>query len=82
MTNYRWAIEQVEISLDESEAVRMLIGLAHQGGYLGGRILRPSPEKPDWRVQVFFENDGVTEGWLPDGCHYRITPYYLLNATS
>lgn len=47
MTNYRWAIEQVEISLDESEAVRMLIGLAQQGGYLGGRILTPSPEKPD-----------------------------------
>ena len=74
----RWTIEVLEIAKCQDEAVDMLIGLCGQVGYLGGRVFPPSPSKPTWRVQAFMENNGMTSGWLPDGCHYRLTPKSLL----
>lgn len=74
----RWTIEVLETAKDQDEAVDVMIGLCQQMGYLGGRVLAPSDGKPTWRVQAFMENDGLTSGWLPDGCNYRLTPVSLL----
>lgn len=74
----RWTIEVLESATGATQADEMLAGLRQQVGYLGGRVLPPSDSKPGWRVQAFMDNDGVTSGWLPDGCHYRLTPGSLL----
>ena len=74
----RWTIEYIDKVKDRAEAEEVLSAMMAQSGYLGGRILTPSPAKPGWRVQTFFDNEGIIEGWLPDGCHYRLTPLSLL----
>lgn len=75
----RWVIEMIETVSDDFMAVETIIALVKQKGYLGSRILKPSPSKPTWRIQAFFENDGIISGWLPDGCYYRLVPDSLLN---
>lgn len=61
------ALQFIDTFLTEPAAVVAFNLLKVQTGYLGGRILQPSPAKPGWRVQVFFRHDVAPGGWLPDG---------------
>jgi hypothetical protein len=67
------AIQIMETAPNESTAREIFAGLREQIGYLGGRILPPSPAKPGWRVQVFIEDDGTAEA-LPRGMRRVIIP--------
>jgi hypothetical protein len=51
------ALQQVVTAKDRAEAEMMLEGSRIQMGFLGGRVLPPSAAKPDWRVQIFFEDE-------------------------
>lgn len=63
-----WAIQMVEnFNDDEGFARQALTALAEQDGYLGGRVLPSSPEKPGYKVQAFFQDEPEVDGWLPDG---------------
>lgn len=74
----RWALQVVEPARDKTEALEMLEGLTHQDGYLGGRVLEPSPSKPDWRVQGFLQDEPKAAGWLPDGMRRVVLPHGFL----
>jgi hypothetical protein len=60
-----WMVQNVEEAKTEAEAQEIFAQLQTQQGYQGGRIIPPSPAKPGWRVQTFYED---AQGWLPDGC--------------
>jgi hypothetical protein len=61
------AIQYVDDARDEAEAHERLGFCTSLPDCLGGRVLPPSPSKPTWRLQAFFED--VPEAvWLPDGC--------------
>lgn len=64
------AIQIMETAQSQSAAKETLAGLARLDGYLGGRILPPSPAKPGWRVQAFLADDGAKD--LPHGMR-RVT---------
>lgn len=70
----RRAIQMLEEARDEKEAQEMLAAFSDQEGYLGGRVLAPSPGKPTWRVQGFVEDEGCRDGWLPDGMRRVMVP--------
>lgn len=65
-----FAIQYMDEEKSWRKALEIYAGLQQQDGYLGGRILAPSAEKPHWRIQAFFkdETNGNPNGWLPDGC--------------
>jgi hypothetical protein len=64
------AIQIMETARNQATADEVLAGLAGLDGYLGGRVLPPSPQKPGWRVQAFIEDDGAKD--LPHGMR-RVT---------
>lgn len=69
------AIQIMETAPNEAVAREIFAGQREQIGYLGGRILPPSPVKPGWRVQVFIEDDGgAGSDWLPHGMRRVIIP--------
>ncbi len=55
----RKAIQYVDVGKSKREAHNMLRSLALQIDYLGGRVIKPSPSRPGWRVQAFFDVGGV-----------------------
>lgn len=62
----------------EGDAEQVAEWLATQVGLIGLRVLSPTGKDPTWRVQAFFDADGVQAGdWLPDGCTYVILPASL-----
>jgi hypothetical protein len=67
-------IQYVNTAKSESDAERMFSFLRHQVDYRGGRILPPSPGRPEWKVQAFFEDVNVDERLLPDGCRRVLAP--------
>ena len=67
------AIQFYDTAKDQAEAEEMLAGLSLQVDFLAGRILKPSPGKPGWRIQALFE-DAPNVGWFPDGCRRVIVP--------
>ena len=63
-----WAIEVVETARSWDEAYEMLLGLAEQNGWIGGRVLPPGSGKT-WRTQGFVVDEPhAGDMWLPDGC--------------
>lgn len=70
----RWAIQVMETARDLAEANDMLAGLTLQDGFLGGRVLTPSPVEPTWRVQGFMQDEPEAAGWLPDGMRRVVIP--------
>lgn len=69
------AIQFVESFNRADDARLAFAAIQEQSGYIGGRLLEPSPIYPDWRIQAFFEVDGHDLGdWLPDGCRVVIIP--------
>lgn len=59
--------ETFQVALHAQEA---LSGLERQDGYVGGRLIEPSAEKPGWRIQVFFQDEPEAAEFadhLPDG---------------
>ena len=62
--NPEWprVLEFVDTTRDQTEAREVLDGLKLQDGFVGGRILPPSPATPTWRVQAFFQDvPGMTK---------------------
>ncbi len=75
------AIQVYEVYRSEAEARQGLAFQAEQVGYLGGRVLPPSPEKPGWKMQAFHDAAGVTATTLlPDGMRYVHIPDGLAKA--
>jgi hypothetical protein len=66
------ALQIMETVKSQAAADETLAGIARLDGYLGGRILPPSPSKPGWRVQAFLKDDDVKD--LPDGMRRVIIP--------
>lgn len=67
-TNWTPAIEILETASNEVNAVVLFASLNIQQGVQAARILRPTPQKPEWRVQAIMETNGeYPNGWLPDG---------------
>lgn len=49
--------------------------MRQQDGFVGGRILPPSPSEPKYRVQTFHDAAGVAVGdVLPEGCRLVLVP--------
>lgn len=71
-------IQMLETARDQQEAKIIHDGQIIQEGLIGVRILKPSPGKPTWRVQAFFEDatDGICT--LPDGMTRVMLPESLL----
>jgi hypothetical protein len=59
-----YAPEFVHPARNERDAREMLNGSKTQHGFIGGRLLPPSGQvdKNFWRVQLFFESEGLTAG--------------------
>ncbi len=53
------AIQYYDVERTEREALEDLDWLRVQQGFLGGRVIAPTPAKPGWRVQAFFDAEGV-----------------------
>lgn len=68
------AVQIIEVARDLPEAQAMLDALSTQDGFLGGRILLPSPCKPSIRVQGFQECSEPRPEWLPDGMRFVFIP--------
>ena len=51
-----WAIQYVDTFPSEAHADEALLALYEQVDFIAGRIIAPSPAKPGWRVQAFFED--------------------------
>ena len=46
-----------------------------QEGYLGGRLLGPDSQHQGWRMQAFYDAEGVEDGvLLPDGMRLVVIP--------
>lgn len=80
-----WALQVIEEfaigPFGDRDANECLAGLRKQDGFLGGRILAPSPSNLSHRVQAFFQDEPeVTENgaWLPDGVRRVILPGVML----
>lgn len=74
------AIQYTETLANELEADSTISYLSLQDGFLGGRVLAPSPEKPGWRIQIFFRDETGKEllhCLLPDGCKAVLIPPFL-----
>lgn len=79
----RKAIQLIESFELKADAIDALAALKSQDGYLGGRVLYATPEKPSHRVQAFFHDeapDQMSDAWLPDGCRRVIIPDNLAAA--
>jgi hypothetical protein len=70
-----WAIQYVDAFASEAAADEALLALYEQVDFIAGRTIAPSPAKPGWRVQAFFEDTARTRDfsriprggeWLPD----------------
>ena len=75
------AIQLVEPFAEAKTAQAAFDQLEEQDGFLGGRVLTPSPSEPDWRVQAFFKDEDkpgaigtAPDEWLPDGCRRVVIP--------
>ena len=73
------AIQVIAVFKTSSEAKEALEAQAIQDGYLGGRVLPSTPEKPGWKVQTFFE-DPEPDCWLPDDTRHVIIPESTMRA--
>lgn len=65
-----WALQFTDTFDNEEDAVQALEGLKIQDGYLGGRVMPPTPSKPGWRLQAFFQDEpeaAANSAGLPDG---------------
>jgi len=83
MASWPWAIQMVETAKNKREACQMLRGWAVQDGYLGERLLPPSPSKPGWRIQGFMRNEPeAKEGVLPKGMRRVIMPPSIFRVMS
>jgi hypothetical protein len=71
------AIQYTCLEATAAAAGEALGHLRGQGGYLGGRVLGPSPARAGHLVQAIFEPDGEPGGWLPDGCRHVVVPASL-----
>lgn len=71
-TKTNTALQLMETAQTQKAAKETLAGIARLDGYLGGRILPPSPQKPGWRVQAFLEDDGAKD--LPHGMRRVVIP--------
>jgi hypothetical protein len=67
-TTWTRVIQVLETADDVYEALTMLDALRIQVDHLASRVLHPTPQKPEWRVQAIMESNGeFPNGWLPDG---------------
>jgi hypothetical protein len=57
------AIQYVDAFPTERESDEAVLALSQLDGFLAGRTIAPSPAKPGWRAQAFFEN--TSGGQLP-----------------
>ncbi len=69
-----WFIQLIEQFQSEADAKQAFEVLGDQDGFEGGRVLEPSPSKPGWRVQAFFQDEPEAAGWLPDGMRRVLVP--------
>ncbi len=84
--NQLYAIQYVDYARDGEEAWAWLDGCKLQSGYLGGRVQKPAPGRPTWKLQVFFKTEltgtpallSIEQRWLPDGCRLVMVPSTLL----
>jgi hypothetical protein len=74
-----WVLQYSDTLPTEGAADNAVLALAELDGFIAGRSVRPSPSKPGWRVQAFFEDASATldmsrvphSGPLPD-CMRRV----------
>lgn len=61
------ALQLTDTFKTEREADEAVLALAKQDGFMAGRSIRPTPQKPGWRVQAFLEDHSQKSDPLPDG---------------
>lgn len=72
------ALQYIETVSSLEGASHILETLLEQVDYLGGRILLPSPEKPNYRVQAFFKDVPEADvNTFPDGMRRVVIPECL-----
>jgi hypothetical protein len=57
------AIQYIDAFPTERESDEAVLALSQLDGFLAGRTIAPSPAKPGWRAQAFFED------------HTRVLPF-------
>lgn len=51
-----WVIQYIDVFRSERMADEAVLALAELEGFLAGRTIAPTPQKPGWRAQAFFED--------------------------
>jgi hypothetical protein len=77
-----WVLQYYDTLPTERAADEAVLALSGLEGFIAGRTVRPSPAKPGWHAQVFFEDASATldmsgvprsAGSLPDNMRRVVT---------